>query len=361
MRVARWRSQPVRLAYRRERRWSSGAERCATFLLLRIEVTGGAQGVAEGLIHPTWTGVSLRSLTASLEDLVMPALASVDLDDQQACRSVLDDIPDNRLAKALALNALDDLRRTVALASAAPGNDATPPIPLSWTVSRDAPDRMANDAACMAEAHGFRTFKLKGGQGRDADLAAVRAVQAAVGTDAQLLVDANGAYARDDARAYVARLADAGVIAVEDPCPLAPDAAFEALQAASPIPIVIDNACASHTDALLFMDRGARAFGLKPSRLGADVCRRIAWSAPRGCSLHAGLMCESDLGTLGPLRWHQGLAPAAAFPAETSFFLHYLDSLLTRPLVVRDGAVVLPALAPTSSLIDWAAVSAAWR
>jgi len=107
------------------------------------------------------------------------------------------------------------------------GGDAE--VPVSWTVTRQSPAAMARESADMIGHHGFRTLKVKGGQGRDIDRAALNEIRSAVGPDVELMVDANRAYGEDDALDYVQELADLGVTYAEDPYPLRPNRAFAEL------------------------------------------------------------------------------------------------------------------------------------
>ena len=51
-----------------------------------------------------------------------------------------------------------------------------PEVPLSWTVTREKPSVMAREAADMVDKHGFRTLKIKGGQGFETDAQALKEI-----------------------------------------------------------------------------------------------------------------------------------------------------------------------------------------
>jgi L-alanine-DL-glutamate epimerase-like enolase superfamily enzyme len=82
---------------------------------------------------------------------------------------------------------------------------------------------MAADAAAGLQA-GFHSIKLKVGRALDEDLAAVGAVAAAVGADASLRLDANGAWAcvAEAARAIEAFAGVARIAWIEQPLPVRP-------------------------------------------------------------------------------------------------------------------------------------------
>jgi L-alanine-DL-glutamate epimerase-like enolase superfamily enzyme len=207
---------------------------------------------------------------------------------------------------------------------------------------------MAAEAAQVCAQYGFRVLKVKGGQGVGVDQQALKEIRAAVGPKVELYVDANSQYARGDALDYVKKLAAAGVTVAEDPCPLAPDREFEALQKASPIPILVDRSCASKEDAALYLDRGARALATKPGRVGLAETRAIAAMATlHRASTAVGIYAESALGTL------VNLQQAGTMAAEQTFFLTMTEQVSTLVPQIRDGRIELPDVADFSRLVDW--------
>ena len=331
--------------------WSNARERSGRFALLELESEDGARGIAEGTLKDTWSGVSARSLGASLEDLLLPVLKDLDLGNEKALRAALARIPENRLAKGMVSTACWTMRAAAAGQPLWRLLGGSGEVAVCWTVTRRAPALMARESADYCARYGFRTLKVKGGQGVDTDLRALEEIRAAVGPGVALYVDANGAYSRDEAPDYVKRIADAGATIAEDPSPLAPDARFEALQRAAGIPILIDNACTSVRDAELFLGRGARAVSLKPGRVGIGECLAIG-KALANCRTALGIYAESALGTLINLQL------PAELPAEQTFFLT-LKSQVTRALPeIRDGRIRLPDEPDLSRLVDRKAVSA---
>lgn len=64
---------------------------------------------------------------------------------------------------------------------------------------------------------GIRRIKMKVGREPETDLERVRAARATIGEDAELFVDANGAYARKQALAFAHAFAEHGVVWFEEP------------------------------------------------------------------------------------------------------------------------------------------------
>jgi len=215
---------------------------------------------------------------------------------------------------------------------------------------------MAAEAAAMVARHGFRTLKVKGGQGFDLDLAGMREIRSAVGEAVRLYVDANGAYAAEEALDYARAMADAGAVMVEDPCALAPDARFRSLQQESPVPMLVDFGCTSLRDAGLFIEQGARALSIKPGRFGLSTALAMQNLALQSeCAPVVGLMGESVLGTLAGLQFAATL-PHPILPAELTWYLAMTEQITTLTPRIVDGAIELPECASLGALIDWRAV-----
>jgi len=351
VRLADWSLQFYRLPYAREVVWANAVESSGLYALLTLRCADGATGIAEGTLKDTWSGVSPKSLAAALEDILLPRLRKLNLADDKAVCAAFAGIPENRMAKGMVESACWTMR---AAAAGKPlwqlwGHSGS--VAVAWTVTRQAPSLMAAESAKVCGQYGLRTLKVKGGQGLDTDLQALKAIRAAVGPGVELYVDANSHYARDEAAGYVAALAGAGASVAEDPCSLAPDAHFAQLQAGSPIPILVDRSCASQEDAALYLERGARALSTKPGRVGLSQTRGIAAKASaKGAKTAVGIYAESALGTL------INLQPEGPMAAEQTFFLTHAAQVSRLVPEIRGGRIALPEEADLSALVDWKAV-----
>ncbi len=136
-------------------------------------------------------------------------------------------------------------------------------------------------AARALAARGYRTFKAKVGRpgAWEDELAALRAVRAALDPGARLRADANGAWAPDEARARLAALAPLGLEYVEQP--VAPEALPEF--AGSPVPLAADESLrVPGAFERLLAGRACRVVVLKPMVLGgALACLDLARRASR--------------------------------------------------------------------------------
>jgi len=358
LKIIDWSLHFYELPYEREVVWANAVESSGLYALLTLTDESGAQGVAEGTIKATWSGVSPRSLKASLEDFLVPKILGIECSGPAGVMKRLEGVPENRLAKAMIDNAAWQIE---ACRAGQPlwklwGGDAS--VELTWAVTRQPPQAMAAEAAEVCSRYGFRTLKVKGGQRLDIDLAAMREIRAAVGDGVTLYVDANSAYKRTEALSYTRAIRDAGATVSEDPSPLKPDAQFSALQAAAGIPILVDRTCTSALDAAHYLEKGATALSTKAGRIGFSEAREIsALAEVHGAKVALGLYAESALGTLISLQYGAAIPPALRLvAAEQTFYLGIVEQVVTEMPPVRDGRIELPATADFSGRVDWARV-----
>jgi L-Ala-D/L-Glu epimerase len=345
LKLAEWSLHFYRLRYRRAVTWAYAAESESDYALLKLVADDGTVGIAEGVVKPTRSGYSPRSLTAALEDVLLPRLQGVDLRNESEVHRAFAWVDGNLAGRALVENACCALQ----------GTRGSTDVPVSWIVTRQAPAQMAAEAAEMCARYGFRSLKLKGGQGIDTDLRVIAEVRAALGAQVELSMDANRAYPAAGIDSYVRAIADAGVRVAEDPCELAPDSAFERLQRESSIALLVDFANTSRQDAALFLERGARALMIKPGRIGIPEAREIdALCAARGASVSLGMWYESALGAALTLRVASSLKSRVILPAEC--FFPMLAEQVSLPLKIEKGAVRLPDEPNLARLVDWRAV-----
>lgn len=344
------------LRYERPIQWSDIVEEAAPYVLLRLQDDMGAVGVAEVTVKPTWCGVNARSLKVAVEDIFMPILASIELTDPVQVRRTLDRIPENMAAKTLIDNACWDLyaaRTGQALRGHWGGSRR---VEVSWALTRQPPQAMATEAETMVARHGFRTIKVKGGQGKAVDRAVMKAVRDAVGDRVRLYVDANGAYPYAEAADYVRAMADFGAEMVEDPCVTAPNGKFRQLQEAGPVPVLVDFGCTSIRDAASYIANGATALSLKPGRFGLTDSRAMFQLAVEAeCHPVVGLMGESTVGTYLGLQF-ASMVDRPSLPAEFSGYLGMTEQVTTAVPKIINGEIELPEMTSVASLVDFDAV-----
>jgi L-Ala-D/L-Glu epimerase len=355
MKLVDWSLHFYDLPYEREVVWANAVESSGLYALLRLTDDSGRQGVAEGTIKATWSGVSPRSLRAAFEDFLMPKVLNAECEGPAGVLKRIEGVPENRLAKAMIDNAVWQIEAARSGEPLWKTWGGTASVDLTWAITRQPPAVMAREAADVCTRYGFDTLKVKGGQGFDTDLKAMKEIRAAVGDKVRLYVDANSAYKRSEALAYTLAIRDAGATVSEDPSPLKPDADFTALQAGAGIPILVDRTCMSALDAAHYLEKGAKALSTKVGRIGFSEAREIsALAASSGARVALGLYAESALGTLISLQYGASIPAALQLvAAEQTFYLGIKEQIVTAMPPVRNGRIELPAEPDLSKRVDW--------
>lgn len=223
-------------------------------------------------------------------------------------------------------------------------------VPLLTPVNATTPDEIAAEIEGLL-ADGFRTFKVKVGKSVADDLLRVRAIQEAVRNRATLRLDANRAFDREQALAFVRGLHPDMVELFEQPC--ATDAWDDnaAVAAESPVPVMLDEPICSIAD----VERAAtipgvgyckvklKRFSGLESLLGALQAIRAHGLKP---VLGDGL--SSDLGC-----WMEASTGADIIEGAGEFngFLKTRDRLLSPGLRFANGHLEIEAA--FRPLIDW--------
>ena len=154
---------------------------------------------------------------------------------------------------------------------------APAPIPANALLSALDPATLAREAEA-AVACGLGTVKVKVGRDRAVDTERLRMVRAALGIDAEIRIDANGAWSEQEAVAALVAHAAHGVALCEQPVAPGADAGarLARVRAASPIPIAADESCASLDDLRSLADADAvDAVVIKPLRTGLAEARAM--------------------------------------------------------------------------------------
>jgi len=307
--------------------------------LVTVTLSYGADdfGVGEAAPLEPYDGVPLASVRAALD-----VYASV-------CESAAPDVPPGELLEACraerdlpqALAAIDcalwDLagrragRSIAELISVEPARS----IPVNATIGAEDRANAAAEAAA-AVAAGFDTLKVKVGVGDDAGrLAAVRAVS---GRGIAIRVDANGAWAVDEAVAALRSLAPVGLELAEEPVHGIP--ALRAVRAEVDVPLAMDETAAQEGAA----GSGATdAVCLKIARCGGitGVLRDAAAARAAGSTVYLASTYDGPVGIAAAVHAAAGLSAAGPLPAHGLATLGAFEDDVAGPRAVR-GAIRVP-------------------
>jgi o-succinylbenzoate synthase len=222
--------------------------------LLRLRDEEGRVGLGEAVPLSLRGGATLADIVGELERLANRE----SIDEASLARA-----PISAPARCAALTALADLRGRLA-SSGAREAGAPEPIRCNATLVSGDPAAVAADAERWA-GEGFTTFKLKLGAGDD--VGQVRAVREALGAEARIRIDANGAWDVDTARRTLSEVEPFDVELAEQPVATVEEL-VEVADTTS-IPISADESVETREDAERAMRAGAcRLSGVKLSKVG---------------------------------------------------------------------------------------------
>jgi len=307
-------------------------------VLLRLRTEEGLVGLGEAVPLSLRGGAALKEVVEELEALGESGVLSRMVEKEERGEVVrIDDAPDlsgpARCAATTALLDLDekwgelgrrDPRRpppetlTVIITT---GRHDPGPVPCNATLVAGEAGAVAEDALRWAE-EGFSSFKLKVGVGND--VAQVRAVREAVGPEARIRVDANGAWSLDEARRVLAEIEPYDIEFAEQPVATIEEAAKLAWE--TPIPLAGDESIVSRADAEEALLLGAyRLSSIKLSKVGGfaeghtisgllHACVSSALDGPVGIAAGARLAQHIHWeGNPYPPRFAHGLATQRLF------------------------------------------------
>jgi L-alanine-DL-glutamate epimerase-like enolase superfamily enzyme len=205
-----------------------------------------------------------------------------------------------------------------------------------YTVSIGPPEKMAADALAIKNA-GFPAIKVKLGGDGDTDIARIRSIRKAVGTDIPLRLDANQGWEPDTAIRVLQALGSmhnlsrlSGIEHCEEPIARWRYEELPRIRAASPIPIMADESCFYLHDAeCLIRLNACQRVNIKLGKSGGLYEARRVLEAITAAGLHAqmGGFVESRIGFT-----------AAAHLALAHDVVHWCD--MDTPLMFAQDPVI---------------------
>jgi len=219
------------------------------------------------------------------------------------------------------------------------GVDEARPVPCNATLIAGTPDEVVADARRWAEL-GFESFKLKLGVGDD--VAQVRAVREALGPDARIRVDANGAWSAEEAAGVLRLIEPLGIELVEQP--VADARGMAELTGATSIPIAADELVENGKDAR--RAAGSKECDLATVKLakvgGIGEANGIAGQLP----IYLSSALDGPLGIAAAAHAAQALpfeGPAAGLAHGLATQLLFAKTTATQQCELVDGELRLPA------------------
>lgn len=332
--------KPYRLSYRTFRTFEP--------FVVEIEDSDGRQAFGDAHISP---GSSLETREGGLASLRERLPKLIGLSATMAKKVMLAEFETSKVATTSVVTALEMLEGIAVL------NRSTPAV-LPLLVPVGALDQAGiNTEIEEAIGAGFRTLKIKVGKDVEADITRLEWIQRAVAGRATLRVDANRAYSRDQAIAFVRGVDPEGIELFEQPCEADRWGDNTAVAKASDIPLMLDEPICTLTD----IERAADIDGVdfckvKLKRFGSveRLLEGIHHIQAHGMCAVLGDGLGSDLHA-----WFEACVAAQSIDNAGEFngYLKLSDRLFEEPLKFDAGAMQLAA--GTCPTIDLARLEAA--
>ncbi len=338
------------LPYAEAKTWTiGGVETESHYVLLKLTDSAGRTGAAEAVCKPAWNGMEQPVLLAAFAHLAWPLLKGREAAGEVQGAALTNGLAGSLAPKSLADSAWRDL--------VSPWPDALRgvKVPGAKVLNRDAPAKMAEEARKGVLEEGYPCLKIKIGQGLEIDVQVLAAINAAIGDEAVLTADANSAYQPSEVAELDRVMAGHGVVFLEDPCPLMPAAAAEAVIRGCSLPVVVDRNASSLGMARAFAERGATHFSAKPTRIGPTEAASVAALGDSlGGGICFGTYAEGSLGALNQIGFVARYVGEPLFlSAEVDFHRELLGDYLHAPVRFDDGCFSLPAEGNAAAQVDW--------
>ncbi len=335
----------------RRHKLSNTSVSAQSYVIVELRLANGVVGIGEAatLGGPRWSEESVEGIKATIDTYLAPALIGHSAGQLAAAGSRMDAAAKrNNAAKAAVETALfDAVGQTLGLPAAQLlGGAVRSRVPVLWTLASGDPAQEIDEAERKLATRLHDTFKVKiGAQAADADLARLRRLATALEGRARLIVDANQAWDEATANRCMPRLAELGVVLVEQPLPAWDLAGMARVRARSTVPLMADE-CVFSAHEMLAVTQAAAAdvVSLKLVKhgglLGLHKVAAVAEAA--GMGLYGGCLLESSVGAAAHLHAFAGLR-TLQWGCEHFGPQILVEDLVTEPLRFEDFHIHLPA------------------
>jgi L-alanine-DL-glutamate epimerase-like enolase superfamily enzyme len=338
----------LKLPYKKPISFASLTESAGQYVILRIALSDGTEGIAETVCRPGHSGEDATIVAYQLENFFKPLLIGADPLGHLALLSKIEKVRDCRAAKMLIDIALWDLRGKVfgqPVWRLLGGTDPKP-VPLTWIAHGNTREAMVAEAKRMAHERGYHGMKLKVWKRSMEDVRMVAEVREAL-PDAMIYIDSNGSYTETEARTILPHVTDYNVALIEDPCDFTDPLRQAAMARALPIALLGDNPCQSleAVNTLIRLE-ALGAVSVKLRRTGmTESLKIIALAEAAGIPVVIGTDSESRIGALVRMHLRAAIPSLAPWPAETHFFDKLADDAFAGEFKIADGCIT-PSDAP---------------
>lgn len=345
MKIVKIETIPFAIPYRKPLRFASGEVHVADHVLVRVHTDDGVIGVAEAPPRPYTYGETQQSILAAVTGLFAPELVGLTLLDRELMRARMDRTVANPTAKAaIDMAVWDALGRTLDLSVTNLLGGFTDRMRVAHMVGFAPDAEMVAEAERVRDVHGIRTFKVKVGRRPvELDVGACRALRSALGPDVELYVDGNRGWTPSESARALHAMADLGLTLSEELCPADDVLGRRWLTSQTSIPTVADESATTPGEITRELLGGsATMISIKTARTGFSTSQRILHLCEGlGAEVVLGNQIDGQVGTACAVAFGAAHRSTSRRAGELSNFLDMSDDLLTEPLQVVGGELVV--------------------
>ncbi|MGW0570267.1 mandelate racemase/muconate lactonizing enzyme family protein [Streptomyces tauricus] len=343
MKIVRVEAVPFAIPYVKPLRFASGEVRTADHVLVRVHTDEGLTGTAEAPPRPFTYGETRESIVAVIDKIFEPQLLGLSALERQVVHERLDRTVGNPTAKAAIDMALwDILGQAAGMPVSGLLGGYTDRMRVTHMVGFAPAAEMVAEAERIRDVYGITTFKVKvGRRPYTEDVAACRALRAALGSEAELYIDGNRGWTAAESARALQEMADLGLTFAEELCPADDVLGRRWLVAQSPIPFIADESATRAAEVTRELLGGsATAISIKTARTGFTASQRVLHTC-EGLGVEAvmGNQIDGQIGTLCSVVFGAAHRSTSRYAGELSNFLDMADDLLSEPLTIENGTL----------------------
>ncbi|MGE3370345.1 MAG: mandelate racemase/muconate lactonizing enzyme family protein [Rhizobiaceae bacterium] len=354
----------VQLPTRREHKWAGLTEVIGRYVVVRMTDTDGRVGWGEAPALKDWGGEFGRYFGESaliarsvIDSYLAPAVVGLELGNFVELHARMDAIirgyPYSKAAIEFA--AFDLTGRWLGVpVHTLLGGKARERVPVTHSIGLIAIEEARAEVEKVV-AEGIRTIKVKIGVDPERDVAMVQAVREAAGDDVEICVDANEGYRTPGEAVQIVRRMERNRLKYVEQPVMGIERIAEVGRRID-TPVMADESAWNAHDAMQIINAGGiqiisiyttKAGGLyKAMEVGA-VCRAagIACNVNGSIEMGIGNLANVQLAAASPAVTLSCVIPVstpAAWQSGQVGGIYYTDDLLTAPMRLVDGAIVVP-------------------
>lgn len=369
MHIASIETYPVRIPLKPAYRMISalGRHEESQFVLVRLLTDDGLEGAGEASATIRWSGETVWGVQALIERVLAPLLIGMEFDVARPleCITAIERRMDatakhNWFAKsAIEMASWDVLGKAAGKPVYELLGGACRPLAIRSRFSLgayDAPRARARAAELVEQ--GFDTVKVKvGGQPED-DIARVRAVREAIGSERKLVVDANCGWDAEMAIYCLNQLRDCRVDLMEQPTPDGDYAAMARVRRECDVPVMADDMCFNLVHAQeLIRNRACDLISVYPGKNGGiQKSREIVQFAERngiGCTIGSNLEFDVATAAMGHLIVATPNLLVEEWPGDIHGPAYYAVRIVKEPLSILGPITTITDRPGLGVEVDW--------